>query len=104
MARHYYDLYRLIQAGIADEAAADRELFFRIAEHRKVFFRYTWVDYTTLLPGNCVWCRPMPNYRTGGRIMPTCSRKCSMGKYQALMKSLMWSVSFRIPLIRDKYD
>jgi hypothetical protein len=27
-----------------------------------------------------------------------------MGKYQALMKSLMWSVSFRIPLIRDKYD
>jgi hypothetical protein len=51
MARHYYDLYRLIQAGIADEAAADRELFFRIAEHRKVFFRYTWVDYTTLVPG-----------------------------------------------------
>jgi len=51
MARHYYDLYWLIQAGIADEAAADRELFFRIAEHRKVFFRYTWVDYTTLVPG-----------------------------------------------------
>ena len=51
MARHYYDLYRLIQAGIADEAAADRELFFRIAEHRKIFFRYTWVDYTTLVPG-----------------------------------------------------
>ncbi len=51
MARHYYDLYRLIQAGIADVAAADRELFFRIAEHRKIFFRYTWVDYTTLVPG-----------------------------------------------------
>lgn len=51
MARHYYDLYRLIQAGIADEAAADRELFSRIAEHRKIFFRYTWVDYTTLVPG-----------------------------------------------------
>jgi len=51
MARHYYDLYRLIQAGIADVAAADHELFFRIAEHRKIFFRYTWMDYTTLVPG-----------------------------------------------------
>jgi len=51
MARHYYDLYRLIQAGIADEAVEDHELFFRIAEHRQVFFRYTWVDYTTLVPG-----------------------------------------------------
>jgi len=51
MARHYYDLYRLIRAGIADLAAADRELFFRIAEHRKIFFCYTWVDYTTLVPG-----------------------------------------------------
>jgi len=51
MARHYYDLYRLIQAGIADDAAADRDLFFRIACHRKVFFRYTWVDYSTLAPG-----------------------------------------------------
>ena len=51
MARHYYDLYRLIQAGIGYEAAANNELFFRIAEHRKVFFRYTWMDYSTLVPG-----------------------------------------------------
>ena len=51
MARHYYDLYRLIQTGIADDAAADRDLFFRIACHRKVFFRYSWMDYSTLAPG-----------------------------------------------------
>jgi hypothetical protein len=51
MARHYYDLYRLIEAGVGDEAAADLALFSCIAEHREVFFRHTWVDYATLAPG-----------------------------------------------------
>jgi len=55
MARHYYDLYRLIEAGVADDAARDLDLFRRIAEHREVYFRYTWVDYSTLQPGQlCV--------------------------------------------------
>jgi len=47
MARHYYDLYRLIQAGIGDQAIQDVGLFHRIVAHRQVFFRYTWVDYST---------------------------------------------------------
>lgn len=51
MARHYYDLYRLILAGIGDESAQDLDLFERVAAHRQVFFRYTWVDYSTLNPG-----------------------------------------------------
>ena len=51
MARHYYDLYRLIKAGIGHEASGDLELFERIAAHRQVYFRYTWVDYDTLQPG-----------------------------------------------------
>jgi hypothetical protein len=51
MARHYYDLYRLIQAGVGDESAGDLDLFDRVAAHRQVFFRHTWVDYSTLNPG-----------------------------------------------------
>ena len=51
MARHYYDLYRLIDAGIGQKASGDLELFERIAAHRQVYFRYTWVDYDTLRPG-----------------------------------------------------
>ena len=51
MARHYYDLYRLILAGIGDQAAADKALFRRIVNHRRVFFRYTWFDYSTLKIG-----------------------------------------------------
>lgn len=51
MARHYYDLYRLINAGIGHKASGDLELFERIAAHRQVYFRYAWVDYDTLCPG-----------------------------------------------------
>jgi predicted nucleotidyltransferase component of viral defense system len=51
LARHYYDVFCLIKAGVAEEAAKDIELFKRIAAHRQVFFRYSWVDYSTLVPG-----------------------------------------------------
>ena len=48
MARHYYDLYRLIQAGIGNQSAQDLDLFHRIVAHRQVFFRDTWLDYSTM--------------------------------------------------------
>src|SRR5690606_23529288 len=32
-------------------AAADTELFQRVAAHREVYFRWTWMDYSTLKPG-----------------------------------------------------
>jgi hypothetical protein len=38
LSRHYYDLTRLIQHGIADQALEDTELFDAIAAHRRVFF------------------------------------------------------------------
>ena len=51
MARHYYDLWCLLRAGVGDRALADTALFARVAEHREVFFRYSWVDYSTHQPG-----------------------------------------------------
>lgn len=51
LARHYYDLYRLIQGGYGEKAAQDLSLFERIAAHRRVYFRYGWLDYATLSPG-----------------------------------------------------
>ena len=51
LARHYYDLWCLIEKGVAEEALADMDLFRRIAAHRAVFFRWSWVDYSTLQPG-----------------------------------------------------
>ncbi len=51
LARHYYDLYRLIKTGAARKAMSDLDLFQRIAEHRAIYFNYTWLDYSTLQPG-----------------------------------------------------
>ncbi len=52
LARHYYDVWRLIESGIAAEALADSELFGHVVEHRQVFFRYTWMDYATMQRGS----------------------------------------------------
>lgn len=51
MARHYYDLSRLIRQGIGAKAAQDLDLFRRIAEHRQIYFNWSWLDYATLAPG-----------------------------------------------------
>jgi hypothetical protein len=51
MARHYYDLWCLITAGVATRALADMALFERVAEHREIFFRHSWVNYSTHKPG-----------------------------------------------------
>ena len=51
MARHYYDLCCLLRAGVGEQALANTALFQRVAEHREIFFRYAWVDYSTHKPG-----------------------------------------------------
>ena len=51
MARHYYDLWCLLRAGVGERALRQTALFRRVAEHRGIFFRYSWVDYTTHKPG-----------------------------------------------------
>lgn len=51
MARHYYDLWCLLRAGVGDRALAQTALFRRVAEHREIFFRFSWVDYSTHKPG-----------------------------------------------------
>jgi hypothetical protein len=52
MARHYYDMWCLLRAGVGERALADTALFQRVADHRKIFFRYSWVDYSTHKPGS----------------------------------------------------
>lgn len=51
MARHYYDLWCLIRAGVGERALEDMSLFRRVAEHREIFFQLSWVDYSTHRPG-----------------------------------------------------
>lgn len=64
MARHYYDLWCLIHAGVAHEAAVDMKLFESVIDHRQVFFRHKWVDYGTLKKGS-LQILPVPKHEPG---------------------------------------
>lgn len=48
VARHYDDLFRLIEQGIGASALQDQTLFEQVAAHRQTFFAQSWVDYSTL--------------------------------------------------------
>ena len=52
LSRHYYDLWCLIRAGIATQAIADADLFDRVARHRQIYFKQSWVNYDTLRKGS----------------------------------------------------
>lgn len=51
LARHYYDLWCLIEKGVAARATQDLNLFKRIAAHREIYFNWSWMDYGTLRKG-----------------------------------------------------
>jgi hypothetical protein len=52
LARHYYDLWCLIRKGVAAHAVAEPGLFDRVAAHRVIYFRWSWVDYSTIARGS----------------------------------------------------
>ena len=50
MSRHLYDLVKLYDAGIAENALKDKELYNSIVAHRRVFVALKGFDYDTLSP------------------------------------------------------
>jgi predicted nucleotidyltransferase component of viral defense system len=50
MSRHLYDLARMFDAGIAEKALSDKELYKSILEHRRIFIGLKDFDYSTLAP------------------------------------------------------
>ncbi|GHU69681.1 hypothetical protein FACS189413_08970 [Bacteroidia bacterium] len=48
MSRHLYDLERIMDTQIADEALTDKKLFESIVEHRRIFIGLAGFDYATL--------------------------------------------------------
>jgi hypothetical protein len=61
MARHYYDVWRLIESGVAAAASADTDLFTHVAAHRQLYFRHTWMDYGSLARGH-IQMLPAPSH------------------------------------------
>ena len=49
LSRHYFDLYFLHRAGVAELAKAQSNLYPAVVEHRSIYYRYPAVDYAALL-------------------------------------------------------
>lgn len=47
-SRQFYDLNRMLNAGIAQEAIAATDLFTTFVRHREWYIRVSWLDYKTL--------------------------------------------------------
>ena len=57
LSRHWYDLVRLDDAGIAETSLADRALATKVARHKSMFFREkdasgNWIDYEAAVTGD----------------------------------------------------
>lgn len=48
MSRHLYDVHRILQTHVAEEALANDELYETVIEHRKTFIGLKGFDYNTL--------------------------------------------------------
>lgn len=80
MARHYYDLYRLILAGIGEEAVQNSMLFELVSAHRQIYFSYTWVDYSTHNPKQL-------------RLLPTeADRNAWRADYESMQQEMFFGV------------
>lgn len=44
-SRHYYDLYRMMQTSVKDNALADSDLLTRVVEFKDKFYRCPWARY-----------------------------------------------------------
>lgn len=51
-SRHYYDMAMLARSGYKVAALADLTLLKNVIEHKKCFFRCSWADYDSALPGS----------------------------------------------------
>ncbi len=52
MSRHLYDVYRIMQTKIAEEALVDDGLYDSVIEHRRKFIGLKGFDYDTLRKGS----------------------------------------------------
>ena len=52
LSRHYYDLARLIVAGVGEQAVADLELLQRVVTRKTVFFASGWARYAEARRGS----------------------------------------------------
>ena len=81
MSRHIYDICKMADTPIADQALADKDLYFSVMDHRRTFIGLRGFDYHTLLP------------QTLSIIPPAEVRDVWKKDYQAMQESMIYEES-----------
>ena len=81
MSRHIYDICNMADTPIADQALADKDLYFSVMDHRRTFIGLRGFDYHTLLP------------QTLSIIPPAEVRDVWKKDYQAMQESMIYEES-----------
>lgn len=81
MSRHIYDICKMAETNIADQALADKELYLSVIGHRRNFIGLRGFDYGTLLP------------QTLSILPPPEVRDAWKKDYQAMQESMIYEDS-----------
>lgn len=77
LSRHYYDLFRLSQLDIGNDALGRLDLLERVIKHKKLFFASAWASYDTATPG-------------GFRLVPPDHRIEDLGRDYKQMEAMIF--------------
>jgi len=98
--KDFWVTWTLITNDIAAAAGKDLDLFQRIAEHRQVYFNWSWMAYETLQPGH-LQITPPDHYLSDWRTdYNESSPKCFTARFRRLMRCCGRLKSFRMHLMR----
>jgi hypothetical protein len=92
MSRHLYDLGKMIDAGIDNQALADKELYSTLLHHREWYTRISWMDYETLQPAFISFLPPtevMEAYKNDYQIMKEQMIYGEAGEFEKLIDKLI---------------
>ena len=78
MSRHIYDICKMADTPIADQALADKDLYLSVMDHRRTFIGLRGFDYKTLLP------------QTLSIIPPAEVRDAWKKDYQSMQESMIY--------------
>ena len=81
MSRHIYDICKIVDTPIADQAIADKDLYLSVLDHRRTFIGLRGFDYGTLLP------------QTLNILPPAEVRDAWKKDYQAIQESMIYEES-----------
>jgi len=80
MSRHLYDVHRIMQTPIAEEALSDNDLYNTVIEHRRTFIGLKGFDYNTLAKPTLKIIRPESVYAAWKKDYETMQQEMIYGE------------------------